>query len=352
MITNPLIKRMYNDQERLQTIVNHAMQCGVASAISVWIKSGDVEYSEHRGMMSGFIPINDESLYDLASLTKIVGTAPAVAHALALGIMDLNEEPFPFWPKVSIKSLLAHTSGLAAHVKFYENPALNHKDFSNNAAIIYDDLFRQKPYAKTYERHLYSDLNFLALGYLLEQRFKKPLKTIFSESLAKIIRSHEREECRFYFCPSSSLELKNSVPTDAVERNVVHDQNCRALGGLAAHAGLFGSLKSLRIFAHVLARCYRHPSNAVEEHLSYFTKHFLAFHRSSPKGSTRALSPYAFGHFGFTGTSLWIDPINAAAEPLSVVLLTNRVYLNPKNASGIFHLRERIHSLAKSLVRV
>ncbi len=338
-------------QIALEPILDQAIERGIASAISLSIKSENDAFSMHRGMLKNYTPINDESLYDLASLTKIIGTAPAIAHAMAMGKIALDEEPFRCWPKVSVRSLLAHTSGLAAHVKFYEHPSLSTHDFSKNASIIYEELFRQKLEARPFERHLYSDLNFLALGYLLEQRLKKPLFTIFCESIEELYDGHEQDRCFFTYCSSDGkAPFQNSVLTTPGEKNLVHDQNCRALGGIAAHAGLFGSIKNLKIFVSLLARIYRHPRRAMEENLAYFARHFLAFHRASPRGSTRALSPQAFGHFGFTGTSLWVDPRSSQKEPLSIVLLSNRVYLNPKDAQGIFWLRERVHSLAASFV--
>lgn len=314
---------------QLEAIVQRALDLKIATAISLYVACGKENIMLDRGKAS------ENSLYDLASLTKILGTTIALAFGIARQKISLHEKPFLCWPEVTVVSLMNHTSGLTAHVKFYQNPAISTKDFDANKKIIFDQLFLQKPKRPAGKAREYSDLNFLALHYLLESRFKKTLGEIFHDAWRYFGLSP------LHYSHSGYRPLMDAIPTSQEREGYVHDDNCYFLGGIAAHAGLFGTVKEVANYADFFRHVVKAPGNAGEDVLKYFIEHHLGFDAPTPRGSVRALSHQAFGHFGFTGTSLWTDPV----RDLSIVVLTNRVFCS-LNSTGIFWLRERIHNAA------
>lgn len=325
---------------KLDQVLNQALDAGIASSISLHVGVHGRSLTLHRGSTAEHYPTNDTSIYDVASLTKILGTAVALAYALVRHKMSLDEKPFECWPEITIASLLAHTSGLVAHVKFFETLGVNKKDFLGNQNLMFEELFKQKPSWKVGEKRVYSDLNFLALGYLLEQRFNKSLFDVFLDAW------HNAHLEPLTFVPSfEGSESPLIAPTSHGQSHYVHDHNCYYLGGLAGHAGLFANLLQVVGFGQFFMRCAHDPTSLIEHYVRKFIREHLAFDKPSTRGSIRALSPYAFGHFGYTGTSLWIDPFAHKQQGLLVALLTNRVYKN-QQPHGIFWLRERVHSLA------
>jgi len=318
------------------SLIDQAVACNITPCVS--FSNGSHDY--HGGCAT------NNTVYDLASLTKILGTSLAVARAIISGHMSLSEVPFAVWPQVSLKDLLAHTSGLAAHLKFYECAGISRTNFSSNKLIIFDNLFKQRPDTGPRRVRLYSDLNFLALGWLLEQRLKKPLIQIFKDTWDSF---EIHQDLKFFNAISPSPTNINIIAPTGVcpvrKRRIrahVHDLNCYFLGGLAGHAGLFGDLNSLKAFGVFFLRCIKKPKSANEELIAYFARHGLGFDKPHAAGSVAALSPQSFGHFGFSGTSLWVDPGVRSDQGRYFALLTNRVDANLR-PEGIFWLRKNIH---------
>jgi CubicO group peptidase (beta-lactamase class C family) len=318
----------------IQNIINQAISIPIATAVA---------FSYNKKIYCGGYS-NSQSIFDLASLTKIVGTTLAMCCAISDGYIRLDEEPFVAWPGVRVRDLLAHTSGLPAHVKFYDNNTISNTNFIHNKYIIFDLLFREKAYKQVGAR-VYSDLNFLALGLLLERRLRKDLYDIFVETWDKF---NIKTKLNYYKSAGliTNYNSKFTMPTGVClvrEQRVtqqVHDLNCYFLGGIAGHAGLFGSLLDLENFGEFFLRAYTKPQTNYEALIQYFARHNLGFDSPKRGGSVCALSPESFGHFGFTGTSLWVDP----HAKIFISLLTNRVdsSLHP---AGIFWLRTRLHKL-------
>lgn len=336
-------------RQNITSIVESAVTMGVAPSVSV--SSGENNYYAGFSDRNFLIPTSEHTLYDLASLTKIIGTTLALARALVDNRMTLDEQPFGCWPGVSIRNLLAHTSGLAAHVKFYECAGIS-SNFFLNKQIIFKKLFEQRPTNEVNKQRCYSDLNFLALGLLLEQRFKKPLINIFNDTWEKLEIHHNLS---FFDSAHALPEISNNIASTGLcpvrGRYIcaqVHDLNCYFLGGLAGHAGLFGDLKSIRAFGSFFLACLKKPENAYMSLIADFARLGLGFHKPLVRGSVAALSPQSFGHFGFTGTSLWIDPRAQSSAGAYYVILSNRV-ASSLRPEGIFLVRRRLHeALAKN----
>jgi CubicO group peptidase (beta-lactamase class C family) len=321
----------------ISKLLQEAHERNIASALAF----ASPHQSFHAGMSTKAM------LYDLASLTKIVGTTLALAKAHVDGSISFDEIPFKSWPHIRVRDLMSHRSGLKAHVKFYEHD-ISKNNFNKNYKLIFEILFRQQPVFKPNSVRVYSDLNFLALGYLLEQRLKKPLFTIFEQSWT----AFKLPPLRYF--PSgqeprslSPVATTGYCPIRGILKAQVHDLNAYYLGGLAAHAGLFANLKEIIIYGNFFLRAFKDKSNAYESCLAYCARNFLGFDKTSPKGSVQSLSPPSFGHFGFTGVSLWIDPwaLSYSKERgLFIALLTNRVAKN-LDSNGIFWLRRKAHQL-------
>jgi CubicO group peptidase (beta-lactamase class C family) len=236
----------------------------------------------------------------------------------------------------SIRALLDHSSGLPAHVKLFQT-ARSREEFRSQI------LATPRDYAPG-TAAVYSDLGFILLGFLLEDAGGAPLDAQFAP-----IAQHLGE---IGFNPAASLRPR-IAPTELDPwrgreiRGEVHDENAFALGGVAGHAGLFGTAAAVGRFARAVLETFDGDTwLAQRATLEEFTT------KSAVPGSSRALgwdtmlptsscgtlmSPRAIGHTGFTGTSLWIDP----EKDLYVALLTNRVHPT-REGTGIQELRRSV----------
>ena len=289
----------------------------------------------------------DDTIFDLASLTKVLATVPIAMQQVERGAIALDDpvrRHIPVWKDadradVTLRDLLSHCSGLAGHAPLYEY-CRTRADFK--AAICSSPLV----YAPR-TRAVYSDLGFMLLGFVLES--DSALDQRFDAVRAQMAVA---EDLQFH---PPRLWHSRIAPTE-VDRGrgrllvgEVHDENAWALGGVAAHAGLFGT-------AAAVGQCARHFLQVLAGRTGAFTRATLdtfITRRADVPGSSRALgwdtmlptsscgrriSPRAFGHTGFTGTSLWIDP----ERGVYVVLLTNRVHPTRGN-EAIRQVRPAFH---------
>ena len=283
-----------------------------------------------------------DTIFDLASLTKVIATTTLVMRAADDGLLTLDDRVaarFPEWrgadrAAVTVRDLLAHASGLPAYLPFFRNYT-GRIDFE---PAICDTPLEYPPRAQS----IYSDLGFILLGFLLEDvRRTSSDRGRFDPSSA--LASQFRRIASFItieplaFNPPRSWRPR-TAPTERDEwrgrllTGEVHDENTWALGGAAGHAGLFGTAGALGAFAQSVLRTIAGERVLVE---SSTFRDFIR--RTDIPGSSRALgwdtmlptsscgsrmSATAIGHTGFTGTSLWID----WERDLYVVLLTNRVH--------------------------
>jgi CubicO group peptidase (beta-lactamase class C family) len=328
---------------------------GAALAVTY---QGDLIASQGFGQFTyeGNSPeVHADTIFDLASLTKVVATTPIAMLLHERGKLDLDEplartmpEFVSMAPKhqqsqraaVTIRMLLAHSSGLPAYERLYEF-ANTHRDLVHGAMTA-------RLTAAPGTRAEYSDVGFILLGEVLASKAGLPLDLFARQEIFTPLGMS-----RTRFKPPA--EWKSEMPPTEndekfrgrVIQGEVNDENAYVMAGVAGHAGVFASATDLSRFAECMLRggspILRH------ETVKLFTQR-----ESSPLGTTRALgwdtrsrpesssgrffSPTAFGHLGFTGTSLWIDP----DRKLSVTLLTNRTW--PDRASqDIRQLRPAVH---------
>jgi CubicO group peptidase (beta-lactamase class C family) len=303
-----------------------------------------------------------DTIFDLASLTKVIATTTLVMRAVdeqRLALDDPLARWIPEWrgqdrEDVTIRDVLAHASGLTAYLPFFRDLAGRREYQPAIAALPLEYAPRS--------RSIYSDLGFILLGFVLEDaqpsrgNFRGgPGSTDPATSLAAQFQPVATFLSPDVFTFKPARLLRGRIAPTEVDPwrgrlivGEVHDENAWALGGAAGHAGLFATAASVGAFARAVLRTLGgEPILATPATMRAFIQ------RSGVPGSSRALgwdtmlpssscgalmSPSAIGHTGFTGTSLWID----WERDLYVVLLTNRVYPTREN-EGIQETRRRVH---------
>jgi CubicO group peptidase (beta-lactamase class C family) len=273
-----------------------------------------------------------QTIYDLASLTKIIATTTVMLQLADQGKVVLDAPVaryLPTWqgPRtagITIRQLLTHSSGLAAWRPFYKEAA--------DRAEARTQLMLVGPEAPPGTRYLYSDMNFMLLGMVAEQVTGMPLDSAFMVLVAKPLGLADTR-----FRPDSS-QRPRIAPTEYDPwrqrqlRGEVHDENASRFDGVSGHAGLFstgadlarvvrmwlngGTLNGVRLAsADMVAEFTRAQDTLI-------SKRALGWETATGGNSAgKRLSPTSFGHTGFTGTSIWVDP----TRDLFVILLTNRV---------------------------
>ena len=268
------------------------------------------------------------TIYDLASLTKVVGLTPAAMLAVESGKLELDAPVQRYLPAfagpgkeaVTVRMLLAHASGLPAWRALYKEAATREQAFMLAASTPL-----ASPPATT---DLYSDLGVIVLTQVLEAVYQERLDSVLARSVFSPLGMTSTG-----YLPAPAW-LDRIAPTELdpwrgrVLRGEVHDENAAALDGVSGHAGLFGSAEDLLTFAEWMIERWNvgRPSLVREftrrQNLAPQSTRALGWDTPSPGSSAGTrLSPRSFGHTGFTGTSLWIDP----ERKLAIVLLSNRV---------------------------
>jgi len=271
------------------------------------------------------------TIFDLASLTKVIATtsiAMQLVEQRKINLADDVKRWIPEWrgrdrEGVTLRSLLTHSSGLTAWLPFYRD----YKGRQEFQHAICSLPLEYRPDTQS----IYSDLGFILLGFVLEDAAQSPFETLAGEFLRPVTASP------MLFKPPTSLR-PFIAPTEfdpwRGRRLVgeVHDENAWALGGVAGHAGLFGTAEAVGDFGRAILHAVAKGDDriaargTIREFVTRVAEvpgsRALGWDTMLPTSSCGTkISPTAFGHTGFTGTSLWIDP----ARQLYVVFLTNRV---------------------------
>ncbi len=320
--------------------------------------------------------VTPATLFDLASLTKVVATTPMAMLLYERGLLDLDAPVSAIVPEVirdegmdsrrreiTLRMLLTHSSGLPAYEKLFLK--------AGTREALLRCAFTTPLTADPATRAEYSDIGFIILGIALERLADESLDRFCQREIFAPLGMTETT-----FNPPA--EIRNRIPPTADEtpsgadtlvremspshmnpgvsprstfrgriiQGEVQDENASVLGGVAPHAGLFSTAADLAKYAHAMLSGGRPILRP--ETVSLFTRR-----ESDPPGTSRALgwdapsspsqsgkyfSPQSFGHLGYTGTSLWIDP----TRNLSVTLLTNRTWPDCSNQS-IKRFRPRFH---------
>jgi serine-type D-Ala-D-Ala carboxypeptidase len=318
---------------------------GAALVIRAKQSDGLLNYYGSTGLSGN--PISEKSFFDLASLTKVVVTTP-LWMLLTQKTPEILDTPISRWfpnapddkKSITPRLLLAHASGLPAWRPYYlifsEDPGRS----ALAERILSEDL--ECPPGS---REIYSDLGFMLLCAILEMEFEQRLDIAARERLFKPLGL----ENEFKFNPSAESAIVETRSGDVP--GAVHDLNARRLSGISGHAGLFGTARGLDAFTRELLACYKSSNGFCSTAIvrQFCSKAQIvggstrAFGYDMPDAAPscgRLFPPESFGHTGFTGVSLWIDPIHE----LRVILLTNRVIKGESNLA-IKKFRPAIHSL-------
>jgi beta-N-acetylhexosaminidase len=298
--------------------------------------------------------VNVDTIYDAASLTKPVVTSTLIALQVEAGrigldlpvsryIPEWNDGPNPDWRKaVTVRNLLTHTSGLPAHKDYFLSL---HSKREYIGALCREPL-EYAPGTKT----VYSDLGFILLGEILERMTGKAVDQLAREQIFAPLGMTNT-----YFNPPKNL-LDRIAPTEndttyrkQLVHGVAHDENAYAMGGVAGHAGMFTTAGDLAVFCQMMLNggIYGHHRLFNRATIAQFTAaevisgnaRTLGWMAPTPPSSSGSyFSPRSYGHLGYSGTSMWIDP----DRQLFVILLTNRVYPTREN-NKITAVRPAVH---------
>jgi CubicO group peptidase (beta-lactamase class C family) len=282
-----------------------------------------------------------DTIFDLASLTKVAATAPAVLALAAQGQLGLDDAVGRYLPRfthsaVTVRHLLTHTSGLPASVKFYQ--------WCTSREELLDDLYATELEAPPFTRVVYSDLGFMLLGELVAAVAGEPLDLVVRRLIAEPLGMTHAS-----YNPASGDFAATERRDDGTPWiGVVHDENARLMGGVAGHAGLFATAADLAAFAGwwtgeddgpVPAGLRREAERPQTAGLD--GDRGLGWTRQGDRydilGGTWPRS--AVSHTGFTGTSLALD----STTGVWVVLLTNAVHFG-RDATAVKALRRAFHA--------
>jgi uncharacterized protein YbbC (DUF1343 family)/CubicO group peptidase (beta-lactamase class C family) len=340
---------------RIETVVNDAIQRhDLPGAVVAVLHRGEVVYRKafgNRAVKPVEEPMTVATIFDLASLTKPLATATSVMKLVEAGKLRVEDKAARYWPEfaangkdgITLEHLLRHTSGLIA-----DNPL---RDYADGPAKALERIAQLTPEAKPGERFRYSDVNFIVLGVLVERVSGTRLDEFAKRNIYIPLGMRDTG-----FLPSASLKSR-CAPTEQREgrwmRGEVHDPRAYALGGVAGHAGLFGTADDILIYAKAML-------NGGGPILKPETVALMTTPKPVP-GGLRGLGwdvrtsfssnkgnafprDKGFGHTGFTGTSIWVDPDSQTA----VVFLSNRVH--PEAKTNINRLRGQVATIVAETV--
>ncbi len=318
----------------------------------------------HRAVVPALEPMTIDTVFDLASLTKVVATTTSILQLAEAGRVSLEDPVTRYIPEfkrhgksgITVRHLLTHMSGLRPGI----NPARRWKGYRAAIEQIADDV----PVTPPGERIVYSDLNFILLGEIVRRVSGMSLDQFANEHLFKPLGMHDTmyhpaakiqsriaptERCRKSARPCGG-------PDGTMLRGLVHDPSARRMGGGPGHAGLFSTVDDLSIFCRMLLggglfdqtqilspttiAAMISPSTPLNK--GYIRGLGWSLDTSRDDGQGRR-SPLPIDHSGFTGTKLWLHP----GTGLYIIFLSSR--LHPDGKGDVFDLREHIIAIAASV---
>jgi CubicO group peptidase (beta-lactamase class C family) len=339
------------DPDRMKVVtdfLDSAVAAGAAPGAVLAILEGNTRYVHGTGQLGADQPGTPDgtTMYDLASVTKVVGLTTAIMLAVDEGKLQLDLPVQHYLPtfsgpkqdQITVRMLLTHTSGLPAWRPLFRETTTREEAF----ALVDTTALDSAPGTA----EVYSDLGVIVLTQLVERLYHERLDSLLEQRLFGPLGMTSTR-----YLPDSS-ERDRIAPTELdpwrgrVLRGEVHDENAAVIGGVSGHAGLFSSASDLLTFAEWILQQLDSRPDVEKNHSSNTTTarptvrpstlHEFIRRQNLVPGSTRALgwdtpspggsagsrlSPRSFGHTGFTGTSLWIDP----ERHVAIILLSNRV---------------------------
>ncbi|MGH9751496.1 MAG: serine hydrolase domain-containing protein, partial [Blastocatellia bacterium] len=321
----------------------------------------------NRAVEPALEPMTVDTIFDLASLTKVISAATSMMILVERGLVRLGDPVSRYIPEfgemgkknITVEQLLTHRSGLIA-----DNDI---KDYEQGPEEAMRNIWKLAPLAEAGSKFIYSDVNYIVLAELARRVSGKPIDQFAAENIFRPLGMRDTG-----YKPGASLKTRIAPTEKRAEkhgetwmRGEVHDPRAYLLGGVAGHAGLFSTADDLAIYCQMIlnrgefqgvrilspmgvARMTEaRPTggNAVDG-LARGLGWDVVTGYSANRGDLFPLG--SFGHTGFTGTSIWIDP----ASETFVVFLSNRVHpkLDPKKPADVSSLRGRVASVVASSI--
>jgi len=344
-----------------QAIQDAMRQGRLPGAVLVIGHQGQIVYHKaygNRAVEPRVEPMTEDTIFDCASLTKVIATTPSLMKLFEQGKFRLNDRVTQYIPEfqggsspITLRNLFTHFSGLAPDVPL-KDPWTGYQTGIGLACTT-------KPSGPPGVRYVYSDINFILLGELVHRLSGQLVSDYARQNIFVPLGMNDTQ-----FQPPSAL-LPRIAPTERLEngpplRGVVHDPTARNMGGVAGHAGLFstaadlaryaqmmlngGQLDGVQVFSPLTVEKFTEPQSPPDQPIL----RGLGWDIDSPHSGNRGeLFPIgSFGHTGFTGTSIWIDPVSQTY----VILLANSVH--PTQRPAITPLRSKVATIAAASVGI
>lgn len=342
----------------IDSIVRVGIHEGAAPGATVAVgRYGRLVHLKAYGVMAhtDSSPVDINTIYDMASLTKVIATSTAAMILEEEGKLDLSRTVVSYLPEfnsaekggITIRMLLTHRGGLEAFAPLY-------KTFRGREQYLEQINTRPLKYVPGTQA-IYSDWEMMLMQFVIERITGTTLDQFVADRVFRPLGMTST-----LFTPDSSLRSR-IAPTEfdstrgGVVRGFVHDENAWALGGVSGHAGLFSTAPDLAVFAQMLLNggTYKgvrilKPSTIARWTARQDPGSSRAYGWDTPSGQSSAghyFSARSFGHTGFTGTSIWIDP----ERSLFVILLTNRVNETRQNNRHVPLRRDVADAVQKSI---
>ena len=368
-----------NNLREIDNIVNEALNAKAAPGMVVLVaKDGKVIFNKAYGNHTyGGLPERVTDIFDLASLTKTTATTPTVMRLVEQHKLNLDTNIGAYIPKarltpmnpIMVREAMLHQAGFIPYIPFHD--AVKTGDYSRDSSAAYptkvaDNYFIRKDYFKevmwpkmlnapirTRGKYVYSDISMYVMKEIVERLSGEPLNDYVWENFYKPLGMQTAG-----FLPRNRFSKEQIVPTEqdtyfrkTLLEGYVHDQGAALAGGISGHAGLFASANDVAILYQMLLNkgSYGGTQYFQPETVDTFTKkqsdvsrRGLGFDRWDPDSSKRypseLASPQTYGHTGYTGTCVWVDP----AKGLVYVFLSNRVNPSVTEKLGNMRIRPRI----------
>lgn len=346
--------------ECLLTSLNNEIFSGVAVGVSTLAKSGKnkrfLKYAGFTESVNLKNPISQDILFDLSSLTKPLATVLCTLNLINEGVVDWQEKLDSLLctkvdqtkKEITLYHLLSHCSGLPAHKPYYER--IQHGDYRLAQQQIINSILNERLESSPGEKRIYSDLGYILLGHIIEKKTGESFDEFWKRKI--VAPFHLNKKLMFLKncdlgpeqCVATSVDPVSSKPVCGR----VNDDNCRIMGGVAGHAGLFGTLDGVVSICEEIVKEYKNLSSCSAYSNSILRKALTRESRSTwlcgfdtpavlNSSAGQYFSKKSVGHLGYTGASFWMD----MGKGIIVVVLTNRVYMKTS--------KERMNSFRKTI---
>lgn len=367
-------------QQAIDKIAAEAIeQRATPGAVVLVAKNGQVIFEKAYGYQTyqKEVPVSKDALYDLASVTKISATTLAVMKLEEQGLIDLNKTMGHYLLQARstnkkntvLRDVMLHQAGFVPFIPFYQNLAPD--DLSRDSSAAYADKVADGCFIRTNYYHnvmwpamldsklnapgkyVYSDLSMYVMKEVVEQQSNRKIEELVEEEFYLPLGMYHTG-----FLPRKRFAKERIIPTENDEtfrktllQGYVHDQGAAMAAGIAGHAGNFSTANDLAIYGQLLLNEGSYGGTqffqaaTVRKYTSKqsdVSRRGLGFDRWDPDRSkaypSKLASPATYGHTGYTGTCIWIDP----EQQLTYVFLSNRVHPKVSNKLGDLNIRSRI----------